>query len=96
MYYCENNKLKLEEAHPIVTVTHKTGIAVKNFHAAETRHYFAKVSCSHTWSRDLRFRRDSCGHESKLPLCVDVEIVITALQAHWCADRWRLKLFRHL
>lgn len=22
--------------------------------------------------------------------------MITALQAHWCADRWQLKLFRHL
>lgn len=43
-------------AHPIVTVTRKMGIAVKNFHAAEMKHYFAKVSCSHTWSRGLRFR----------------------------------------
>ena len=38
----------------------------------------------------------SCGHASKLPLCVDVEIEITALQPQlWCADRWQLKLFRH-
>lgn len=38
----------------------------------------------------------SCGHESKLPLCVDVEIVITAQPQLWCADRWQLKLFRQL
>lgn len=51
----KNNKLKSEEGDPIVTVTHKMGRAVKNFHAAEIKYNSAESLLS-TRSRGLRLR----------------------------------------
>lgn len=82
-----------EEAHPIMNVAHKRIIAVKNFQAAETlfSKYFLFIHLEpiQFCNFPLQCLMISCGHESKLPFCVDVVIVITGLQPQlWCGDRW--------
>lgn len=78
-----------------MTVTQQE-LTVKKFPAAEIKHNFANISCSRPLIQTCNFSLErlkiSCGHGSKLLLCVDVEIVITGLQPPqlWCADRWQL------
>lgn len=86
------------EARPIVIVTHKTGKAGETLFCKSFLFTHLKPqSLIQACNLSLECLMISCGHGSKLPLCVDGEIVITALQPQlWCADRWQPNLFRHL